>query len=111
LSMRLLGTGLTGDVASPMPAIAAINASGLPVVAVDIPSGLCADTGCSLRGARDLTVTFIGWKRACSPVTRRMWSASWCSTTAADPDSTVTFRSRLRLNAAICRAWLRVPCA
>ncbi|VVP96387.1 Bifunctional NAD(P)H-hydrate repair enzyme Nnr [Pseudomonas fluorescens] len=61
----LLGTGLTGDVREPYASvIAAINASGLPVAAVDIPSGLCADTGrilgCAIRA--DLTVTFIGLK-------------------------------------------------
>ncbi|RVD77732.1 NAD(P)H-hydrate dehydratase [Pseudomonas koreensis] len=61
----LLGTGLSGDVREPYAsAIAAINASGLPVVAVDIPSGLCADTGRALGLAvrADLTVTFIGLK-------------------------------------------------
>lgn len=61
----LLGTGLTGAVREPYASvIAAINASGLPVAAVDIPSGLCADTGCLLGVAvrADLTVTFIGLK-------------------------------------------------
>ncbi|MBD8575571.1 NAD(P)H-hydrate dehydratase [Pseudomonas syringae] len=61
----LLGTGLAGEVREPYAsAIEAINASGLPVAAVDIPSGLCADTGrvlgCAVRA--DLTVTFIGLK-------------------------------------------------
>jgi len=61
----LLGTGLTGEVREPYASvIVAINASGLPVAAVDIPSGLCADTGrvlgCAVRA--DLTVTFIGLK-------------------------------------------------
>ncbi|MCW8276349.1 NAD(P)H-hydrate dehydratase [Pseudomonas sp. PCH199] len=61
----LLGTGLAGDVREPYArVIAAINASEQPVVAVDIPSGLCADTGrilgCAVRA--DLTVTFIGLK-------------------------------------------------
>ncbi|MGE8190433.1 NAD(P)H-hydrate dehydratase [Pseudomonas sp. NPDC086278] len=61
----LLGTGLTGDAREPYAsAIAAINASRLPVAAVDIPSGLCADTGRVLGVAvrADLTVTFIGLK-------------------------------------------------
>ena len=61
----LLGTGLTGDVRETYAnAITAINASGLPVAAVDIPSGLCADTGRILGDAvrADLTVTFIGLK-------------------------------------------------
>lgn len=61
----LLGTGLTGEVRAPYAdAIAAINGCGLPVVAVDIPSGLCADTGRVLGAAvhADLTVTFIGLK-------------------------------------------------
>ncbi|MHC8346246.1 NAD(P)H-hydrate dehydratase [Pseudomonas sp. RT6P73] len=61
----LLGTGLTGEVREPYASvIAAINASGLPVAAVDIPSGLCADTGRLLGTAvrADLTVTFIGLK-------------------------------------------------
>ncbi|WP_223535221.1 NAD(P)H-hydrate dehydratase [Pseudomonas sp. GL-B-16] len=61
----LLGTGLSGDVREPYAsAITAINACGLPVAAVDIPSGLCADTGRILGHAvhADLTVTFIGLK-------------------------------------------------
>ncbi|WP_322615605.1 NAD(P)H-hydrate dehydratase [Pseudomonas sp. BIC9C] len=61
----LLGTGLSGEVREPYSAaIKAINASGLPVTAVDIPSGLCADTGRELGVAvrADLTVTFIGLK-------------------------------------------------
>lgn len=62
----LLGTGLGGDVRGAYrEAIEAINASGAPVLAVDIPSGLCADTGRVLGAAvcADLTVTFIGLKR------------------------------------------------
>jgi NAD(P)H-hydrate epimerase len=61
----LLGTGLSGDVREPYASvIATINASGLPVAAVDVPSGLCADTGRILGVAvrADLTVTFIGLK-------------------------------------------------
>ncbi|MBD9442370.1 NAD(P)H-hydrate dehydratase [Pseudomonas sp. PDM04] len=61
----LLGTGLTGEVREPYArVIGAINASALPVAAVDIPSGLCADTGRVLGVAvrADLTVTFIGLK-------------------------------------------------
>jgi len=61
----LLGTGLSGEVREPyLSVINAINASGLPVVAVDIPSGLSADTGQTLGVAvrADLTVTFIGLK-------------------------------------------------
>ncbi|MDD1612560.1 MAG: NAD(P)H-hydrate dehydratase, partial [Methylococcaceae bacterium] len=46
-------------------AIKSINRSGLPVVAVDIPSGLHADTGnamgCAVKA--DCTVTFIGLKQ------------------------------------------------
>ncbi|RCV91894.1 NAD(P)H-hydrate dehydratase [Billgrantia montanilacus] len=61
----LLGTGLGGEVRGDfLDAIDAINASGLPVLAIDIPSGLEADTGAVLgvavRATR--TVTFIGDK-------------------------------------------------
>lgn len=42
----LLGTGATGAVQGPIQAsIAAINSSGVPVIAVDIPSGIHGDTG------------------------------------------------------------------
>ncbi|WP_028621999.1 bifunctional ADP-dependent NAD(P)H-hydrate dehydratase/NAD(P)H-hydrate epimerase [Pseudomonas sp. Ant30-3] len=61
----LLGTGVRGEVREPYASvIAAINASGLAVAAVDIPSGLCADSGRLLGAAvrADLTVTFIGLK-------------------------------------------------
>lgn len=62
----LLGTGLTGDVRGDyVAAIEAINTSGRPVLAVDIPSGLCSDTGRCLGTAvrSSATVTFIAVKQ------------------------------------------------
>jgi ADP-dependent NAD(P)H-hydrate dehydratase / NAD(P)H-hydrate epimerase len=62
----LLGTGISGAVRPGYArAIATIAASGVPVLALDIPSGLCSDTGSVLGCAvhATLTVTFIGVKR------------------------------------------------
>lgn len=62
----LLGTGLTGEVRADMAVgIDLINQAGLPVVAVDIPSGLCSDTGNSLGKTvyADTTISLIGLKR------------------------------------------------
>ncbi|MFT6293821.1 MAG: NAD(P)H-hydrate epimerase [Glaciecola sp.] len=62
----LLGTGLdrlvTGKFAA---AIEVLNSISAPVVAIDIPSGLSADTGMPLDAAvaANLTVTFIGLKQ------------------------------------------------
>lgn len=61
----LLGTGLGGEVREPYRSvIETINASRLPVLAVDIPSGLSADTGALLGVAVEasVTVTFIADK-------------------------------------------------
>jgi NAD(P)H-hydrate epimerase len=61
----LLGTGLHGaareDFAS---VIVAINSSGRPVFALDVPSGLDSDTGVPLGDAvrADCTITFVGLK-------------------------------------------------
>ncbi len=61
----LLGVGLQGAVRDPIAhAIQLINESGLPVLALDIPSGLDADTGC-VRGVcvhAAVTTTFIAEK-------------------------------------------------
>ena len=57
----LLGTGVKSEVTGPFrEAIEMINASGKPVVAVDIPSGLDAGSGRVLGAAvrADLTVSF-----------------------------------------------------
>ncbi|MEE9253296.1 MAG: NAD(P)H-hydrate dehydratase [Pseudomonadales bacterium] len=62
----LLGTGLVGTVRDEfVAAIDAINRCARSVIAVDVPSGLCADTGAPLGCAvnANLTVTFIGRKR------------------------------------------------
>jgi hydroxyethylthiazole kinase-like uncharacterized protein yjeF len=62
----LLGTGLDRPVAGRfLAAIEVLNSISAPVVAVDIPSGLNADTGMPLDTAvtADLTVTFIGLKQ------------------------------------------------
>lgn len=61
----LLGTGLNRPVgADYAPAIAAINASVCPVLAIDLPSGLHADTGAVLGDAvqADVTVSLVGLK-------------------------------------------------
>ncbi|MBF0295934.1 MAG: NAD(P)H-hydrate dehydratase [Magnetococcales bacterium] len=61
----LFGTGLARPVTGPMAtAIEAVNRAGRPVLAVDLPSGVCADTGrvlgCAMRA--DWTVTFAAEK-------------------------------------------------
>lgn len=62
----MLGTGLTGDVRGEVrDAIIKLNQQHRPVVAVDIPSGLCSDTGDVMGVAvrADYTLTFIGVKQ------------------------------------------------
>ncbi|MAS05799.1 MAG: bifunctional ADP-dependent NAD(P)H-hydrate dehydratase/NAD(P)H-hydrate epimerase [Xanthomonadales bacterium] len=62
----LLGTGLDREVRDDYAAlIESMNASDAAVVAVDVPSGLQADTGMPLGTAvrADATVSFIGRKR------------------------------------------------
>ena len=62
----LLGTGLDRPPGGPVAdAIAAINASGRPVLALDVPSGLDADTG-RAPGAlvqADATISFVARKQ------------------------------------------------
>lgn len=62
----LFGTGLK----RPVHGIAGrlierLNASALPVLALDLPSGLDADSGSQLGTAvrADATISFVGWKR------------------------------------------------
>lgn len=62
----MLGTGLGGKVRGDyQDAIALINASTSPVLSMDIPSGLCSDTGVALGDAvrATQTITFIGLKQ------------------------------------------------
>lgn len=62
----MLGTGLRGDVRPQYAAsVKTINRSGRPVLAIDIPSGLCSDSGRKLGDAicADVTISFIGLKR------------------------------------------------
>lgn len=62
----MLGTGLSGLVREKYAqAIAVINASAAPVLAIDVPSGLCSDTGSQLGVAvrASATISFIGRKR------------------------------------------------
>lgn len=62
----LLGTGLSRPVTEQYEqVINAINQSEIPVIAIDVPSGLNADTGnvmgCAVEA--DMTITFIGLKQ------------------------------------------------
>lgn len=62
----LLGTGLSADVRDPFRhAIELVNAARRPVLALDIPSGLSADSGAVLGAAvrAEATITFIGLKQ------------------------------------------------
>lgn len=62
----LLGTGLSGDVSDlHLAAIDTINKAGCPVLSLDVPSGIDADTGAARGDAVNatLTLTFVGMKR------------------------------------------------
>lgn len=56
----MLGTGFSGPLRTPFDRwIGLVNGSGVPVLAVDIPSGLNADDGSAVCAVRaDMTVTF-----------------------------------------------------
>lgn len=61
----LLGTGAKSPLAAPITqAILQMNQSRLPVLAIDLPSGLHSDTGANLGAIvkADVTLTFIGLK-------------------------------------------------
>ncbi len=62
----LLGTGLKGELSDELVrAIATVNSAQRPVLSIDIPSGLNADTGQAPRSAirATATLTFIGLKQ------------------------------------------------
>ena len=61
----LLGIGLKGVVRNPLKSVIEyINDQHIPVLSIDVPSGLHADTGTVLGSAikADVTITFIGLK-------------------------------------------------
>jgi NAD(P)H-hydrate epimerase len=73
----LFGTGLTGAVRPPLDrVIAAINASGSRVFAVDIPSGLDCDTGHPLGETirAEHTATFVALKKSFLNPESRQWT-------------------------------------
>lgn len=105
----LLGTGLRAPVGEPFQgAIAAINASGLPVVAVDLPSGLDADrgivAGCAVRA--DLTVTFIALKPGLLTGQGPDQAGELCLAALADLPPSPAAPILERLTLAQCRSWL-----
>lgn len=75
----LLGTGLSGPAREPFStAIEAVNASGVPVLAVDLPSGLDCDTGVPagvcVRAAH--TGTFAARKKGFDNPASREWTGT-----------------------------------
>lgn len=61
----ICGIGLSSDLkGAAKDAVALINACSKPVVAIDIPTGIDADTGrvCGVAVKADVTITFIGKK-------------------------------------------------
>lgn len=73
----LFGTGLTGPLRAPFDRIvAAVNTSGLPVLALDLPSGLDADTGRPLGPTvrATHTVTFAAEKKGFASPESRAWT-------------------------------------
>lgn len=61
----IFGTGLSRPLDERMQArIAAINDSGIPILALDVPSGLHADTGAIMGGVilAERTIAFVGLK-------------------------------------------------
>lgn len=73
----LFGTGLTrGLDGAPAALVAAMNASGRPVLALDLPSGLDCDTGAPLGPCvrADVTATFVARKIGFENPQSRAWT-------------------------------------
>jgi NAD(P)H-hydrate epimerase len=85
----LLGTGLNRAVSSDYTqAIEECNACNLPVLAIDIPSGLSANTGKpqGIAVNADLTTTFIGNKLGLMTGEGRQYSGDICFSTLELPN-------------------------
>jgi NAD(P)H-hydrate epimerase len=73
----IFGTGLTGQLRDEYKRlIEAINTLHIPILAVDIPSGLDCDTGQPLGAAikADWTVTFVAVKKGFAPEAARQYT-------------------------------------
>jgi NAD(P)H-hydrate epimerase len=75
----LLGTGTTGAIREPYSTvIGALNASGRPVLAVDLPSGLDCDSGQPLGPCvrAEHTATLVARKRGFDNPASREWTGT-----------------------------------
>ena len=86
----LFGTGLKGELAEPfIRLICGLNAQRLPIVAVDIPSGLDCDSGLPLPVSIEAvaTVTFAGLKQGFvkTPESRRATGRVFVASIGVDP--------------------------
>jgi len=86
----IFGTGLQGELrADYRKLIEAINAQEIPIIAVDIPSGLDCDTGMSLGAAvrAKRTVTFVAVKKgfAQNPESARYTGDIYVASIGVDP--------------------------
>ncbi len=86
----LLGTGLDRPAEGRFAdLIERANASGLPIVAIDLPSGLSADTGQALGACirANLTVSFIGRKRGLHTASAGDWVGELAFDALAVPEA------------------------
>ena len=87
----LFGTGLRGELAEPFAAlISCLNAQHIPIVAVDIPSGLDCDSGFPLPVCIEAaaTVTFGGLKQGFvkTPESRRATGRVFVASIGVEPE-------------------------
>jgi NAD(P)H-hydrate epimerase len=107
----VLGTGLDREVRSDVAeTLAAINAAAAPVLALDLPSGLNADTGQPMGIAvrADLTVSFIAMKRGLLTGTAGDWTGPVVLAALDVPDEAFdgTEADAERLGADAASRWL-----
>lgn len=90
----LFGIGLTRPISAPFSAmIEAINQSGLPVLAVDIPSGLDADTGLPLGPTAiraNLTASIGGMKQGFMLPEAEAWTGEKVTVSLGLPENRKT---------------------
>ena len=86
----IFGIGLQRELNAEMCGVVQlVNASARPVLSIDVPSGLCADSGtprpCAIRA--DLTVTFIAHKLGLNLIEATPWVGSLVLGTLVDDAS------------------------